>query len=94
MRRSIIDFIASPKIDQSKTPINAMTPSFAAVVVSREWDITKRARLDQNITLGDGTMDPSRVMKSENQSSSFVPIKTSFLIWEIENGERLTDRLQ
>ena len=38
----------SPKIDQSKAPINTMTASCATVDVSRK--LTKRARLDENIT--------------------------------------------
>jgi hypothetical protein len=73
--RSIIDVIASPKINQSETPIDTMATSFAGVELSREREITERARLDENITLGYGSVDPACIMESENKSRSFAPVE-------------------
>ena len=65
----------SPKINQSKTPMNTMTTSCFAIIVSTEWEITKWTWLDENVTFGDGSMDPACVVKSENESGSFTPVK-------------------
>ena len=94
--RSINDFVASPKIDQSKAPINTMTASCATVDVSRKRSLTKRARLDENITFCDGSMNPARIMKSENKRGSFAPVgvkKQWSFFWKVKVSERLTDHL-
>ena len=75
MSRSITDLVASPKIDQSETPINTMTASCDGVQVSQVRMVGKRARLDENITFGDGTVDPACIMESVNESSSFTPVE-------------------
>ena len=55
--------------------MNTMTISCLAIDLSLERDVTKRSRLDENITFGDGPVDPACFMKSENKRSSFAPVK-------------------
>ena len=91
----ILNFICSSKIDQSEIPINTVTISFPAVEGPLERVVTKRTMLNENITFGDGAVDPACIMKSENESSGFAPMAQSgefFLFGGIE--KKFTDRLE